>query len=214
MALLHVLDAGLGCSSEWRSVPKFLHHLILIGPLKILLLQLAPLLLMSDQLKHIQEMLSNAAFSYQSKLAGNSSTDRCTNTLLRTEGKRQLMNNENDIEDIEVIQYFMPSCRASALGNCMDLPAARLLRSLTDSDGARCRPDKDMKLSGTLLSALVALPAIFALIGEFQGELLFDLAFNICVGKRSTPGVFYHSLYFILWDVGFALFLFVDTFSR
>ena len=78
----------------------------------------------------------------------------------------KLVQDEVNCKDgVSVVQHFSPACRAARLSGLSKLPAAAILRSITDDDVEKCREHKNFTL-GTFIFYVITIAAIVAMVSE------------------------------------------------
>ena len=133
---------------------------------KILILRVLAIIGLQPQLRMIKDVISDTAIS-----------------LLQDVSKPQ--------EDIRVVQYFSPACRAARSTSLFNLPSASLLRRMNDLDVEKCR-EKRMVAVGAVTFLLVVIPAVLALVTtSYITQMMDVLLYTLFSVFMLTTGVVY-----------------------
>jgi hypothetical protein len=112
---------------------------------RVYIIYIVSMVSIKPQLKYIYRVLNRVAVSYaQDEL-------------------------EDNLEEIRVVQYISPACRAARLSVTYKQATANILRHINDTDIEQCRLRYETSMSTIVVIAL-AIPVLAAVLGETVGD--------------------------------------------
>ena len=145
-----------------------LQDLLTTQPIKIVITALIPSFAMKDQLHGIVDILKESFIEHVKDTAeqgGNLVKGRVVDKS----------------HSIQVVQHFSPSCRAARGHAAYNIPAARVLRNISDEDLLNCQTCDTSQNDSPIAIFFVAIVGIFSLMGDFQGDQMFDIALSTVI---------------------------------
>lgn len=152
---------------------------LIVQPAGVIVIFVTSSLLMKDRLHYIRDVLMNV-YLRQLKESEDAALNLQSTPAIVSQGQVYTA-------PIEVFQHFLGSCRVANHRVAYHLPAARLLRGVLDEDVFRCKrvlpgTREEKNYTGIAAAFFIAIPAIFAYMGDRSGDLAFQLILTTVVG--------------------------------